>query len=190
MKNTIPEFDFENYKVNFCKNPVCKFFSEDHLFLTYSECSDYHTQDDRRRKVVINENSFNYSPKYYYDSNDNNCADCRNSFEFYYHPLNYKSKKCEKPKCNENYCPFFHKTEEKEEFQNYRKRFTNIKFQTIFDSVLQLCQQINENLKITDNNGLKLVEESPEKSINLELIMKKKESNSSIVVKKKFKIYS
>ena len=28
MKNLILDFDFENYKVNFCKNPVCKFSSD------------------------------------------------------------------------------------------------------------------------------------------------------------------
>ena len=184
MKNFILDFDFENYKVNFCKNPVCKFSSDDLAFPSYTECFDHHNSEDRRRKVLIFENSFNYSPKYYYDSNDNNNPYCKNSFEYYYHPLNYKSKKCLKDKCNELYCPYYHKNEEKEYFENYRKKLENIRIQTFFDNVVLLCQQANECLKISESEPeKKKIDESP---ITLyqtqELVTKKTESISSTMV--------
>ena len=148
MKN--PDFDFENFKVHSCKNQVCKFSMEEQLFLNYAECFDYHKEEDRRRKVTYSENCFNYSPKYYYDSNDNHLTFCKNSFEYYYHPLNYKTKKCEKERCNVGFCPFFHRNDEKDFFENFRKKFQNAKIQTLFDDVTNLCQKLTENLKITE----------------------------------------
>lgn len=175
------EFDFENYKINFCKNPLCKFFKEGQTFITYYDCFDYHISDDRRRKVTISDNKFNYSPKYYYDSTDNNLTFCGNSFEFYYHPLNYKSKKCEKSRCFDNFCPFFHKPEEKEFFENYRKKFTNIKFQSIFDPVFELCLQIDDKLKL---NQPILVKKEDLIQIPENITITKTESISSSIVKK------
>lgn len=165
MKN--PDFDFENFKVHSCKNQVCKFSLEEQLFLNFAECFDYHKEEDRRRKVSFSENCFNYSPKYYYDSNDNNLAFCRNSFEFYYHPLNYKTRKCEKERCDVSFCPFFHRNDEKEFFENFRKKFQNAKIQTLFDDVRFLCQKLTENLKITETppNTVKNEIEIPEFNI-------------------------
>lgn len=146
------DFDFENYKVIFCPNKACKYFSEEEIFPNFNGCFEYHNPSDRRRKVLISNQSFNYSPKYYFDSNENSSLFCQNPFEYFYHPLNYKTKKCEKAFCVENYCPFFHKNEEKEEFELYRKKFQDIKFQGLFDPVLSLCMQINNSLKIDDEN--------------------------------------
>ena len=193
MKNNYFDFDCENFKAHFCKNQVCKFFTEEHLFLNYSECFDYHKDEDRRRKVTFIDNCFNYSPKYYYDSNDNNLSFCKNPFEYYYHPLNYKTKKCEKERCDKSYCTYFHTNEEKEDFENFRKKFKNAKIKTLFDDVTNLCNQITENLKITETPALpdeipQIVNNYPPIVNNYnnnlpELYTKKSESISSTLVK-------
>lgn len=185
MKST-PDFDFQNFKVHFCKNQACRFFSEDLSFMNFSECFDYHKDDDRRRKALYNDGAFNYSPKYYYDSNDNNLNFCKNQYEFYYHPMNYKSKKCEREKCDLSYCPFYHRNEERDEYENQRKRYKNAKVQTLFDDVNSLCKQITETLKIRE--PVKAAEIpvivapiSSEKNLP-EINIKKNESYSSNVV--------
>eukprot|EP00826_Nyctotherus_ovalis_P014626 TRINITY_DN14090_c0_g1_i2.p1 TRINITY_DN14090_c0_g1~~TRINITY_DN14090_c0_g1_i2.p1 ORF type:complete len:365 (-),score=52.50 TRINITY_DN14090_c0_g1_i2:102-1169(-) len=67
--------------------------------ISKSECPNYHSQSDKRRKVVLYKNgAWNYYPvmcKFKSKCKDEPCRYSHSQFETDYHPLSYKTQMCE-----------------------------------------------------------------------------------------------
>lgn len=74
----------------------------------YFNCQKFHTEKDRRR-VPLESNRILY---------DNKLVDggypqgCLNWVQFLYHPLNYKTQRCDNYKCTRRFCPRIHQGQE------------------------------------------------------------------------------
>ena len=95
------------------------------------ECRYHHSEADRRRMPPIH-----YQPFLCIDAiTDKHCLHdmckfCKNYQEYLYHPLNFKTKECiymkRKLPCVKGiaFCPYYHSSEEKEQFRIFRELLT------------------------------------------------------------------
>lgn len=143
-------FDFDNYKVNLCNNQVCRFHQpSNEAFPSYEECFNYHdVLVDKRRIIKIEKGRFNYSPSFYYESSEPNFPHCANSFEFNYHPLNFKKKECPFQNCNSKFCYFYHGQNEKAAAEKNLNYLKEVKYDNLFSDVIEICSNLLNNLKI------------------------------------------
>lgn len=110
--------------------PLRNFIASQEQFLYENDmyqCPYFHNHADRRRYPLHKHNlakSFYVHDKMCEDCfNDPNkhkgrCYYCKNWFEVFFHPKNYKLLPCQNKYCNKtnSYCPFFHQPEEKYEW--------------------------------------------------------------------------
>ena len=103
-------FDIKTYKTEGCEKPECK----------NNQCVYYHNDLERRR----NPSDYNYEPKlcpYIYKKEylppDNcpkkdKCTLCNTKNEYKYHPVNYKTKLCNRDPCTYgSYCSDIHESD-------------------------------------------------------------------------------
>ncbi len=97
------DFSLFKYKTEFC--PI----NWEH---NYNKCVYAHSWEDFRRNII----KFPYShipceqidPEKGVCKNLGNCHFSHGWFEFEFHPLNFKKKKCDQEECERAFCPFLH----------------------------------------------------------------------------------
>ena len=148
--------EFNSFKTIRCKNEECsdKFLMQDgneNSQIRYTTCTFYHSSMDKRRNPCSknNEPILFYNSKFICkdcidrDDHDIGCFYCKNYFEFYYHPDNYKSKICPYNQCTSIFCPFYHCDEEK------------IQWETCIFQVTEVTKKYAKIRNLINNNSKK-----------------------------------
>lgn len=160
----------ERYKVLKCAKISCKYgaikdFDSLDGQLLY-DCFDYHFPGDQRRPPFTKLNLKNghtknilaYSGYLSLETvlernlSDTSKKHCLNSFEYFFHPINYKAIPCQlsqNQSCKTEFCPYYHTQEEKSFFENYRKTFENSPNQEkpVLEELTSSVAQFRENMK-------------------------------------------
>jgi len=138
---TILQFDeFVSYKTEPCQEGNrCKFFSTQKKgsgaggHNSELSCPYWHGLHDRRRAVCGESGNtlYNFTLCTHKENcpNGDKCEMSHNFVETFFHPLNYKKKRCATAGvCRTGkYCPYFHSQEEKGSWSNCLKQWFNIK---------------------------------------------------------------